>query len=845
MFIIDLAGEWKVKQAGGKKSIAAEVPGCVHMDLLRAGRIEDPYYRDNESRLQWIGETDWVYTRKFTIDPEILNCERVILRCEGLDTLATVRINGKKIAKTDNMFRTWEFDIKKVLKKGPNTIEVKFDSTLSYLRNRQKKHPIPTWLVPAVQDHHCQWIRKEPCNYGWDWGPKLITCGIWRDIYIVGFDSARLDGVYIGQRHTKNRVVLNIKVKAEKVKACKLNAQITVYYKNKKVTECETPLKGKTGKAKIVINKPKLWWPNGMGEQNLYDVNIDLVDKDGGLLDSDTKRIGLRTLKLETKNDKWGQSFKFVINGKAFFAKGANWIPADTFTSRLNYERYEYLLESAAEANMNMIRVWGGGIYENDMFYDLCDELGICIWQDFMFACSTYPTFDDEFMENVKAEFEDNIKRLRHHTSIALWCGNNELEMGLVSDSWDARSMSWDDYGKLFDKLLPSVVKWLDPGRDYWPCSPHSPRGDRANFNNPDSGDAHTWEVWHRKAPFEWYRTTNHRFYSEFGFQSFPEPRTVRSFTESSDRNITSQVMEHHQRSGIGNTTIMRYMLDWFRLPKNFEMTLWLSQILQGVGMKYAIEHFRHNIPRTMGTLYWQLNDCWPVASWSSIDYFGRWKALNYFAQRFFSPLLVCGFEQMQKSKEESISNSEQIRESIKDVATGRVEVYVISDLLKATNTKLTWTLTDIEGQQVVTDTTNVKALPGKSKRVFTLDVSEPVEVLGKENALVWLELSVRGEIVSRNLVGFVKPKHMELCEPGTRAKVNLAGKGLFLVTLKAKKPALWAWLELVGIDAEYSDNFVNIQPGREVQILVRPEKATSKDNFVRKLRIRSLVDTY
>ena len=842
MFIFDLSGKWKVTQAGAKRSIAAVVPGCVHTDLLEAGKIEDPYYRDNEKSLQWIGETDWVYTRRFEIGPEILNCERVILRCEGLDTLATVRINGKKIAKTDNMFRTWEFDIKKVLKKGPNTIEVKLDSTLSYLRKQQRKHPIPTWLVPAVQDWHCQWIRKEPCNYGWDWGPKLITCGIWRDIYIVAFDTARIDEIHMQQKHTKSRVVLDISVKAQKVKACKLNVQTAVYYKNKKVAECETPLKGKTAKAKIVINNPKLWWPNGMGEQNLYDVNVDLVDKDGGLLDSDTKRIGLRTLKLKTKNDRWGQSFKFVVNGVEFFAKGANWIPADTFTSRLSYERYEYLLESAVEANMNMLRVWGGGIYENDIFYDLCDELGICIWQDFMFACSTYPTFNDAFMENVRAEFEDNIRRLRHHACIALWCGNNELEMGLVSDSWDNKGMSWADYGKLFDKLLPSVVKKHDRQRDYWPGSPHSPRGDRSDYNNPDSGDAHMWEVWHRKAPFEWYRTSNHRFYTEFGFQSFPEPKTVREFTLPKDRNVTSPVMEHHQRSLIGNTVIMQYMLDWFRVPKNFEMTLWLSQILHGMGMQYAVEHFRHNMPRTMGALYWQLNDCWPAASWASIDSKCRWKALHYFARRFYSPLLVSAEEYM--PQEHNDIRTAYLYADQKH-RFGQVDVFVTSDLLKVTSAKLSWTLTDLNGQMIVTDTTNVKALPGKSQKVFRLDVSEPLEVLGKENALLWLELSLRGEIVSRNLVGFAKPKYMELSEPGITSKVKPAGKGLFLVTLKAKRPALWAWIELVGIDAEYSDNFMNIQPGQEVHILVRPEKGINKKNFVRKLRIRSLVDTY
>ena len=560
------------------------------------------------------------------------------------------------------------------------------------------------------------------------------------------------------------------------------------------------------------------------------------------MLDTDTKRIGLRTLKLKRKNDKWGQSFVFVVNNIPFFAKGANWIPADTFTSRLDYDRYVSLLESAVDANMNMLRVWGGGIYENEMFYDLCDELGICIWQDFMFACSTYPTYDGAFIKNVEVEFADNIRRLRHHACIALWCGNNELEMGLVAKDWGTSKMSWADYGILFDKLLPKLVKKLDPQRDYTPCSPHSPTGDRENFNNPDCGDAHTWEVWHGRLPFEWFRTSNHRFYSEFGFQSFPEPKTVKEFTMPKDRNITSPVMEHHQRSRIGNTVIMQYMLDWFRVPKNFEMTLWLSQILHGMGMKYAVEHFRHNMPRTMGALYWQINDCWPVASWASIDSSCRWKALHYFARRFYSPLLVSAEEY---TPEQHNDHSTAYLYTDQKHPFGQVEVFVTSDLLRTTNTKLTWTLTNLEGKQIATDTTCVKALPGKSKKVFTLDVSEPLELLGKENALLWLDLSLKGESVSDNLVTFVKPKHLELLDPKISSRVKTISEEAFLVTLKSRKPAMWAWIELAGIDAMLSDNFVNLQPGKPAQILVFPEKDIKKEQFVKKLRIRSLVDTY
>jgi beta-mannosidase len=825
METIDLGGEWTLRQSGKKESIRATVPGTVHTGLMAAGKIPDPYYRDNESRLQWIGEAGWVYTRTFNVPESFLKHGRVVLRCEGLDTLATISINSREIARTDNMFRTYEFPVKHLLKPGRNTMEIRFASTIPYIESREKERHLPAWKGPHdVQGGN--WVRKEPCNFGWDWGPCLVTGGIWRPIRLIAYDTARLNDVHIAQKHGKSvSVTLDVTVKAEATeKTIVAIAAISVSHGKKTIVEGKKPLRNGRGRLSLTIDNPELWWPNGMGKQPLYDITVSLLDKDGGLLDTTDRRIGLRTLRLERKKDRWGESFRFKVNGIPFFAKGANWIPADTFAPRLTRDDYTRLLESAAEANMNMLRVWGGGIYEEDSFYDTCDELGICVWQDFMFACSTYPTFDKEFMENVRAEAEDNIRHLRHHACLALWCGNNELEPGLVGDKWDENHMSWGDYSRLFDEMLPGIVKKLDPARDYWPCSPHVPHGDRMKFADDRWGDAHLWQVWHGRQPFEWYRSSRHRFASEFGFQSFPEPKTVRGYTAPEDRNITSYVMEHHQRSDIGNTAIMTYMLDWFRLPKDFEMTLWLSQVLQGMAMKYAIEHWRRNMPRTMGTLYWQLNDCWPVASWSSIDYHHRWKALHYIAKRFYAPCLVSGVE---------------------NTARGTVDLYVTSDVPETQSGELAWEVTDVKGKTFDKGEEPVIMYPRRSRRILMLNLKKHLKERGARALMVWVELNVDGRRVGTDLVTFARPKHLELVEPDIKAKVKSNQGGGFTVTLRAKAPALWAWLELEDSEARFSDNFCHIRPGKPVRVTLRTEKPATTAEIEKRLRVRSLIDTY
>ena len=824
MMKFDLNGEWILTQACKAERIKATVPGCVHTDLLAAGKIDDPFYRDNESRLQWIGEADWIYSRTFNLPADALKRERVLLRCDGLDTLATITLNGVRIGRADNMFRTWEFDVKTILRVGRNSIEVRFESPITRIQKRQKERPLPSWSGPKeVQGR--SWVRKEPCNFGWDWAPVLVTCGIWRDVQIVGFDTARLTDVHVRQDHSRRGTVgLTIITAAETAGPGRLSATVTVSHNGKTIAEATVPFRGRKTETRATVRNPQLWWPSGMGGQPLYDVNVDLFDGAGRLLDSQSRRIGLRTLQLVRKPDAWGESFCFAANGVPFFAKGANWVPPDPFAARIHRENYAKLLQGAADANMNMLRVWGGGIYENDVFYSLCDELGICIWQDFMFACATYPTFDAAFMKNVRAEFDDTIRRIRHHPCIALWCGNNELEMGLVADAWTDRQMSWKDYSRLFDKLLPTVAAKLDPERDYWPCSAHTPGENRKNPNDPTRGDAHLWEVWHGRKPFEWYRTCTHRFNSEFGFQSFPEPKTVRTFTAPEDRNVTAYVMEHHQRSGIGNSTIMTYMLDWFRLPPDFEMTLWLSQVLQGMAMKYAVENWRRSMPRGMGTLYWQLNDCWPAASWSSIDYFGRWKALHYMARRFFAPLLISGVE---------------------DPAKGTVAVHVTSDLLARCEGTVSWRLTDVSGKDLDRGSKRIAIAARKNALVDTLQLGKHIERHGPRSLMLWLELMVDRKVVSTNFVSFARPKHMELPEPEIDVRIEPQRDGSFRLALATHKPALWVWLELEGVDARLSDSFFHLVPGRPVEVAVHPCRPVSAGRFEKLLRVRSLIDTY
>lgn len=827
---LSLNGEWKISCPDRELELTGRVPGDVHKALLDNNLIDDPFFGANELDLLWIGENDWTWSRDFTVTPDLLREEKILLVCHGLDTLATITVNGRELGKTDNMFRRWEFDLADFLTEGTNTISISLASAVNYAWEQNEKAEIPYFWRPQHTPCPFPAIRKEQSNFGWDWGVKLVTCGIWRDIELQAVTCARLADVETRQEHQEDgSVSLLVKAELDRVSPGELTAAIRLCLDGDVKEERLLPVQAGSSDVDtaLSIDQPHIWWPRNMGEQPLYDLEVILKDGDEEL-DRCHKRLGLRRLELDRHGDEWGESFRFVANGRAFFAKGANWIPVDAVLARATPEDYERLIRDAALANMNMLRVWGGGIYEPDLFYDLCDKYGICVWQDFMYACHRYPMDDGDFKANAAEEATQQIKRLRHHACLALFCGNNEMEQMSVGDEWEPRKMPWDVYKSFWDDTLGRLTRELCPQIPYWPSSSHSPRGDRKDHNNPTCGDAHLWDVWHGKKPFEWYRTTEHRFVSEFGFQSFPEPKTVYGYTKPEDRNITSYVMELHQRSGIGNTTIMQYMLDWYRLPTSFESVIWASQILQGMAITYAVEHWRRNMPRQMGSLYWQHNDYWPVASWASIDYHGRWKALHYMARRFYAPVLVSGVE---------------------DWDRGTCGIYVTSDLAAGTKGTLAWTVTDLEGDVKRSGSFGVTLEPDKSALVRTLDISDVIAETGNRNTLLWLELETAAGDSSDALVMFCRPKHMELNRrPGLAARVTPAAGSdgeAFDLTLTSEAAVLWAWIELDGEDARFSDNFIHLRPGKERTLRLEPARKMSKADVERSLILRSLTDTY
>jgi len=827
MATVDLCGRWELRRDGEERPLPATVPGCVHTDLPAAGEIPDPFFGKNAEQVAWVGETAWTYSRAFELDAALLERARVLLECEGLDTLATIRLNGKEVGRTDNMFRCWKFDIKPHVHAGTNEIEIRFESTLPHIAAEQERGFL-MHIFQLMGDNYSiipggQHVRKCQSHYGWDWGPKLVTCGIWRPIRLVAFDAARIEQVRFTQDHaTSGLVRVAAELGVERVSEAEVRVEATLRHEDTPLDTTQAPVDGTRAVFAFDVRDPKLWWPNGMGEQPLYEVEIRLLDAHGRLLDSLQRTIGLRTLRLEREPDDAGQSFQFVVNGTSFFAKGANWIPADSFLTRASPAQYEHLVASAAAANMNMLRVWGGGIYEQDCFYDLCDRYGLCVWQDFMFACSAYPS-DPAFLENVRHEAEQNVKRLRHHACLALWCGNNEIEMiqnKLLGEGDGEGRMTWAQYKALFDELLPGVVRETDPERDYWPSSSHSPLGDRLDANQPGSGDAHLWAVWSGNQPPEWYRTSEHRFCSEFGFQSFPEPDVVATFTAPADREVTSEVMTFHQRQRGGNRKALNYLADWFRAPADFEMQLWLSQILQGLAVKCGVEHWRRRMPQTMGALYWQLNDCWPGPSWASIDWPGNWKALQYMARRFFASPLVTGLE---------------------DAERGSAEVHVTNDGAQPLRGAAVWTVFDMAGAVLLDGRMDAEVPARSSASVGTIELGSCIDSHGADGFVVWLELEVDGTTVSSNLVLLARPKALALSEPNVTARARQAETDAFAVSLSADKPALWVWPELPGARARYSDRFFHLLPGRTVEVLVRPERDMDADEFQACLKIHSL----
>jgi beta-mannosidase len=804
---LSLSGNWQVSQAGTNDWIPAVVPGCVHTDLLAAGKIPDPFYQENEKKVQWVTEADWIYRRKFDVPEEVLNNERVLLRCEGLDTVAKIRINGSDAGQADNMFRLWEYDVKNLLHTGENEIEITFGSPLKYIKQHEDSAP-NQWVKGRA------WVRKEPCSFDWDWGPDLASCGIWRPISLETFNRGRIADVLVLQNFYDRGATLDVEVDVEMVgRATKpFKAALMVLHEGKRVAKQTIQVSNGHGAGQLEIKHPKLWWPAGMGEQPLYEVNVELMDDSGNTIDSTAKRIGLRELKAILPQ---GDSpLHFEVNGIPFFSKGANWIPCDSFISRVTPEILRRYVADAAAVNINTLRFWGGGYYEDDALFDACDEMGVCVWLDCKFACAAYPAFDGQFMDNVRQEIHDNLRRLRHHPCIALWCGNNEISLLNKAQEWRNNTMSSADYDQLFKDLIGGQVKKLAPQTTYVSGS-------------PECGDTHYWDVWHGDKTFDAYRSLT-GFMSEFGYQSFPELKTIRAFTNEADRaSVVTPVMNWHQRSGLGdvggNQEMLNMIHHYFNPPKDFEATLWLSQILQGYGIKIGAEYWRQTMPKSMGCVFWQYNDIWPGMSWSSVDYFGRWKALHYMARKFYSPILVSGLE------------------NTKD---GTIDIFITNDLLESHQGKLRWKVTDLAGKILAQDTLPVEIPSRKSVHVKTLDLREWIGKLGMNDFFTWLGLEVQGKAVSDNLVLFALPKEYHLADPALTADVDKASDG-FLVTVSSKTPALWVWLGLENADAKYSDNFVHLMPTAPNKIFVQPRTRLNKSDFVKQLQVRSLFDTY
>lgn len=632
MTILEINNHWQFSKKGENKWYDAVVPGCVFTDLMAQGLLDDPFYRDNENTSQWVEQEEWEYKTRFNVDKKLLQKEKIELVFKGLDTYAEIFLNDTPVLRADNMFREWKIDVKALLKEGNNDLTVHFLSPV--------KEALPLWdrLGYELPGGPKVMTRKPGYHYGWDWGPKLTTSGIWRPVFLRAWNAVKIDSLQLVQTElSKKNALVTAVFDIQSTGTREAVVSIEEVNEEKTLNRASVQLVPGTNTVSFTfeIEDPQLWWTNGLGEPHLYLLD-GIVETADGVSENISQKIGLRTLEVVVERDKDGESFYFKLNGEPLFIKGANYIPQDSFLNRVTEARYRKLINDSKETHMNMLRVWGGGFYENDIFYDLCDEAGILVWQDFMFACAMYPG-DKAFLENVRREAVDNVKRLRNHACIALWCGNNEIDEAWHNWGWQSqftesqRHRVWADYQKLFHDLLPGVVNRFDDRRFYWPSSPKFGRGDPRSLTE---GDSHYWGVWHDAEPFEMFREKGGRFQSEYGFQAFPPLETVKRFALPDDFSVESEVMKVHQKHPRGNQLIKTYMERDYNIPDDFEHFLYLSGVLQAEGMKIGIEALRRAKPFCMGSLYWQLNDCWPVVSWSGIDYYGNWKALHYFVKK-------------------------------------------------------------------------------------------------------------------------------------------------------------------------------------------------------------------
>lgn len=794
-----LHDNWTFEKAGSDSTFKAQVPGCVHLDLMRNGLIEDPYLEENEKTVQWVENEDWIYRTTFRANDIIMAYSHVDLVFEGLDTYAEVYLNDSLILKAENMFREWRIDVKGLLKNGHNDLKVVFQSPVRM--NREKSSQLPFQLPDERA-----FSRKAPYMFGWDWGPRLVTSGMWKPVYLETWDQLKIGHWQVltdslGEDRANVRIIVNVQANDTLQAHCRYKVSVNGWD--------TIPVNLEKGENKITIpvtlEDPELWWTHNLGEPFMYDFIVSIIQNDESV-DFIRGRFGLRTIELVHEPDKDGKSFYFKLNGVPVFMKGANYIPQDNFPSRVGREQYYEIIRNARLANMNMLRIWGGGIYGDDDLYRFCDESGILVWQDFMFACTMYPG-DSAFIENVKEEARQQVLRLRNHPSLALWCGNNEVDEGWHNWGWQKQfgyseedsARIWTDYLKLFHQLLPEIVREYDGRNAYWPSSPKHGWGRKESLTD---GDMHYWGVWWGREPFEKYEEKVGRFMSEYGFQGYPPYNIILETIPENERKVGSTTLLSHQKHPFGEEVILQFMEKYYPVPRpeNLEDYVYLSQLLQAYGMKIAIEAHRRAMPRCMGTLYWQLNDCWPAISWSGLDHQGRWKALHYFARRAFENVMISASEN-----------------------NGDLSVFLVNDHLEDKPGKLHLALSDFKGNILEEDSVKID-LPGNSSlECYHKPLDNILKGHGPDKVILRMNLMSEGDTIASANWYFSAPKELSLVNPEIDLQV-VENKKNVTVYLYSDDLVKDLFLDFKGFEGRFSDNFFDLVPGEKKEIIFYPE---------------------